>query len=64
MKVKNAEGYIVLIDMPDGCVPLIARAGATIRGTTYLQEALITVSDTFAEHLIEQGDARRAEEVE
>jgi hypothetical protein len=63
MRVKNAEGYTVMIDVPEGCVPVIAIAGATIRGTTYYQDALLTVSDNFAEHLIEQGKARLAEEV-
>jgi len=38
-----------------GTVCVIAKAGSTIRGTTFFQPALIDLSDNFARHLAAEG---------
>jgi len=63
MRVKHPEGGTVSIDVPRDCIVIVASAGETIAGTLYYCEALLTVSNVYGEHLIEQGKARRAEEV-
>ena len=44
MRVRNAEGDIVLIDMPRGCKPLIANAGELIASTLSFRKTLVTNS--------------------
>jgi hypothetical protein len=63
MRVKHPEGGTVSIDVPRDCMVIVAGAGELIAGTMYYRDALLTVSNVFGEYLIEQGKARRAEEV-
>lgn len=59
--VIGPEGTEVTISKPPiGSVCVIVQAGATVRGTTYFQPALLNLSDTFAEYLAGEGAVKIA----